>query len=553
MATSSSSPELQAIPKRAARHLTLADDGIRFVDAPATADRPGVWLEAFRAAITNGRAVSHEVSGYIQEALGQLRSEDFTADEADRRLLLDLLTPRTGLSQRLSEMAGCGLLDRLFPELATIHRRSPADLYGRVGPGTHALAAVRRLESLRQPATTSRARFAALLEEIASPELLTLALLLHDPGTRRESIQSREAVRLAQPVLDRLELPASAVESVRFLIRYHRQMARVAFRRDAADPGVVARFAELVASEELLKMLCLQTLATLDAASADGLTAWKEDRLWRLYAEAGTCLALGPAEDTTGADEAVIAVAAAGRPDDISEAELNAFVSGLPRTYVAVFGVDRIYAHTRAARGLGADEVHAALESRGDAWELTLITADRPALFATVTVALACFGLDVHRARILRTDPGLALSIFEFTDAQAFLYQARGATRQLHATVEAALAGTVDPAALLRERAQEHYYPARRPSIGTVTVANDGADDATLVVVAADEGPSLLPRLGRVVGEAGCRVELALSSADRGQIVDVLHVTKEGRKLSEPDGQALQQELERILRTVDGW
>jgi [protein-PII] uridylyltransferase len=544
--------ELQAVPRRAARHLTLAADGVRFVDADAVSARPAVWLEAFRAAILNGRAVSHEVSAYIRENIGQVSTEDFAADEADRQLLLDLLTPRPGLSQRLAEMSECGLLDLIVPELATIHRRAPVDPYGRVGNATQALQAIRRLEALRQPATPGRTRFASLLEEVAAPELLVLTLLLHDPGTRREPVPSREAVREAQPALDRLELPTSGVEVVRFLIRYHRQMARVAFRRDAADPAVVARFAALVSSEELLKMLCLQTLATLEAASPDGLSAWKEDRLWRLYAEASTCLAIGHADEGSAAREAVMAVAMAGRPDDIPESELDSFVSSLPRTYVSVFGVDRIYAHARAARDMTSDDLHVTLESRGDTWELSLVTPDRSALFASATAVLAYFGFDVHRARVITTESGLALAAFEFTDPDSFLVQTRGATRQVHATLEAALSGTVDIDELLRERAETNGFPARRPAIGSVAVSNDGAEDATMIVMAADEKLGLLHRLGRVVADAGCRVELSLSSIDRGQAVDVLHITRDRQKLSEPDGQALQQALERTLRSADG-
>jgi UTP:GlnB (protein PII) uridylyltransferase len=298
-------------------------------------------------------------------------------------------------------------------------------------------------------------------------------------------------------------------------------------------------------------MLVLQTLASLDAASPDGLSAWKEDRLWRLYVETSTCLAVGPADDGSAAREAVLAVALAGRPEDIDEVELNAFVSGLPRTYVSVFGVDRNYAHARAARGMTADELHAPLESRGDTWELMVVTPDRPSLFATTISGLAYFGFEVHRARVLTTDAGLALATFEFTDADGFLTQTRGATRQVHATLQAALGGTVDIPELLRERDQSNGFPARRPAIGSVSLSPDGAEDATMVVVVADEALGLLPRLGQVVAEAGCRVELSLSSIDRGQAVDVLHVTRDRRKLSEPDGQALQEALERTLRTPD--
>ena len=49
----------------------------------------------------------------------------------------------------------------------------------------------------------------------------------------------------------------------------------------------------------------------------------------------------------------------AGRPDDISEAELTQFLEGLPRRYLQLFGLATIYRHVRLARDIRRDEVHA--------------------------------------------------------------------------------------------------------------------------------------------------------------------------------------------------
>ena len=65
--------------------------------------------------------------------------------------------------------------------------------------------------------------------------------------------------------------------TVEFLIREHLQMSQVAFRRDSEDPHVVASFADLVGTEEHLKLLCLMTLVDIGAVSPDTLTPWKED------------------------------------------------------------------------------------------------------------------------------------------------------------------------------------------------------------------------------------------------------------------------------------
>ena len=47
-------------------------------------------------------------------------------------------------------------------------------------------------------------------------------------------------------------------------------MSQVAFRRDFDDPHVVKQFADLVGTEERLKLLCLMTLADVGAVNPGG-------------------------------------------------------------------------------------------------------------------------------------------------------------------------------------------------------------------------------------------------------------------------------------------
>ena len=86
-------------------------------------------------------------------------------------------------------------------------------------------------------------------------------------------------------------------------------------------------------TEELLKMLCLMTLVDVEAVSSTTLTPWKEELLWRLYVDTYNHLTLGYADELVQSDPAGLAVVIAGRPDDISEAELTQF---LERTAAAI-------------------------------------------------------------------------------------------------------------------------------------------------------------------------------------------------------------------------
>src|SRR5262249_15125114 len=150
------------------------------------------------------------------------------------------------------------------------------------------------LEHLATRAVKGRERFAALLDDLVHPELLVLSLLYHDVGKWSDQDEHvGESGRMATAMMQRLQLADDAMALVEFLIGHHTQMSRIAFRRDTEDPEIVRQLADLVGIEERLKMLCLLTLADVDAVSPDTLTPWREELLWRLYVDTYNHLTLG--------------------------------------------------------------------------------------------------------------------------------------------------------------------------------------------------------------------------------------------------------------------
>src|SRR5207249_6799136 len=210
------------------------------------------------------------------------------------------------------------------------------------------------------------------------PELLVLSLLFHDVGKWRDEDHVEESVRMALEMMRRLELPEESIALVEFLIRHHTRMSLVAFRRDSEDPEIVRQLADLVGIEERLKMLCLLTLVDVEAVNLDTLTPWREELLWRLYVDTYNHLTLGYGDDLIARDQADLVELLAGRPTDVSEPEIRRFLEGLPRRYLQLFSRDAIYRHVQLSRDITPDEVHVSLEQKGSAWELTVVTMDKP-------------------------------------------------------------------------------------------------------------------------------------------------------------------------------
>jgi len=528
-------------------HLALGVDGVRFVDPARAVGQPLIWLEAFEVAIAQGQPVSEEVQTCIQENVGRYTADYFMATREARARLRAMLVPREGLSARLGEMLECGLLGAIFPEFERIHGRVIRDFYHKYTVDEHTLLTIRNLESLWHPSSASRARFSSILNEVRAPELLTLALLYHDVGKWRDEDHATESVRLAGPMLARLQLGEEDRNAVEFLIRQHLAMSKVVFRRDFGDPDTVGEFAALVGSEELLKMLCLMTLVDIEAVAPGTLTPWKEDLLWRLYVDAYNHLTLGYADELIQKDQADRARVLSECPDDLTEEEVSRFLDGLPRRYLSVFGVAAIYRHVRLARGLRADEAHLSLEKRDAIWELTVAALDKPYLFSNIAGVLAYFGMDIHRGQAMTTPDRLVLDVFEFSDEEGFLRQNAGARDEMSRVLKSVIAGASDIRALLRGR--EHSLAGRRRrEVGTrIQLDNEHSRRYSVLEIVTDDAPGLLYRISRAISDQGCDVDLVLISTEGRKAIDVLHVTKRGRKLDDGDQQALRQELERTL------
>src|SRR5688572_22502472 len=185
-------------------NLGLSREGIRFLDPLQAARNPASWLSAFRLALENGTTVAEEALSCIQQHVDRYRADDFFPEAPDRAALLDFLRPRTGLYARLSEMHDYGLLGRVFPEFQAISWRVVRDFYHKYTVDEHTLLTIRNLERVSTTEEPYRRRFRNIAGELAHPELLVLALLLHDVGKWRDDDHTIESERMAREAVDRL-------------------------------------------------------------------------------------------------------------------------------------------------------------------------------------------------------------------------------------------------------------------------------------------------------------------------------------------------------------
>src|SRR6202521_2437921 len=424
-------------------------DGLIFLQRPENLSDPQLLFRTIRLIAQRGFKLSPAAEHQVEQAL-PLPASHLPKASDFWRFLQEILAD-SHAAEALRAMHSLHLLMMFLPELVGIDALAVRDSLHRFTVDEHTLQIIENLHALRQSKSKWDARYAVILHELEQPELLYLAILLHDTG-KAVALDNPipPSLAIAKACLERLALPAGDRETVILLNERHLDMG-AALRRDIYDPRTIAQFAETVGTPDRLKMICLFTHADIKAVSPETLSAWKAEDLWQLYT--GTASYLDRSVDErvhADANDEVLnhlrsLVPAAGK-------KLQTFLEGLPRRYLRTHPVDEILTHLEMSTRLGQDRVQLALKRTRHWYELTLVTTDRPFLFATVAGALAACGMNIGKAAAFSNQGGTVVDKFYFTDRFRTLEMNLPEWERFKGTVHAVLSGKQDLNRMLKER-----------------------------------------------------------------------------------------------------
>ncbi|MFY9647017.1 MAG: hypothetical protein WAK29_17695, partial [Terriglobales bacterium] len=181
-------------------------------------------------------------------------------------------------------------------------------------------------------------------------------------------------------------------------------------------------------------------------------------------------------------------------------------------------------------------------------YELTLVTRDRPFLFASVSGTLAAWGMNIVKANAFSNAAGVVVDTFCFTDRFKTLEMNLQEWDRLKKSIAAAVKGESDVAAMLRDRLKSEKADSTKVKIATQIEFDDGCSaNSTLLEVLTQDRPGLLYRMCSQLSQHECNIEIALIETEGQMAIDVLYLTSRGAKLSAERqaslGRALREEL----------
>jgi [protein-PII] uridylyltransferase len=440
---------------------------------------------------------------------------------AASRVFLDILSRPANLFVTLQKMADLGILAWFLPEFKGLLDLIPYDPSHDHTVGQHTILIVKHLEALLSSDSEEDAEMRRAMDDLAHPEQLMLAVLLHDSGKAVPGRPHAETgTVIAADVCRRLGLSEEAAANVCFLVENHLLMAETSRLRDLNLDETLRDFVEVVGDVDRLNMLYLLTYADTRAVGEGVWTQVKGRFLRELWQRAAAVLS---DEEPVGYDDAAVARARRRLLKDLSLEELPVedvaeHIQAMPAHYLLSQTLKQIALHIGFVRRVREGRPVVDFHGERDATytELTVCAYDdpQPGLLAKIAGALAAADVNVHGAQVVtrataRDRIALDTLLVDFRGRQL----SPGKRREAAANLTAVLTGTESVEALLAKRRKPGAATSPTAAAGggppRVSIQRDVSETLTLIELAAPDTVGTFYRFCDAISRLGWDIHSA--------------------------------------------
>ncbi len=505
---------------------------------PNLAQEPHRALELF----TLGAPPGAQALEWLRRALDGVEEIPWTEDV--RRTFLRLL--RVADAHTLEAADHAGVLARLLPEWDAVRCQPQHNVYHGFTVDAHLFNTVLAARGL--PASPDQLE-REVFEDVSDPDTLMIAALLHDVGKGTEEDHSVRGERIARSITQRMGIDRHRAELITWLVRHHLLLVEAATRRDLNDENFIVDVAARIGDAERLRLLYLLSVADGRATGPTAWSSWKAGLVSELFTKAVHVIERGElvtrdANELVRLRTAELYAGLARYP----AAQVEAHLKGISRAYILTFPVQtliRQFALMASPIGELDARGHAARTEEPGVYEYTVVTRDRPGLFARVSGVLSLHGMNIMSAQGYTRADGFALEVFQCTGA----YETEPDEerwRRVTADVQRALRGRLSIEARLAEKREVYARAAKsRPSAPKVILDNASSDFLTVVEVHAPDRVGLLYDICTAFAEVALDIHVAKISTYGQDVVDVFYVRdSDGQKVTDAEHIA---EIERAI------
>jgi [protein-PII] uridylyltransferase len=534
-------------------------------------DDPVRLIRVFRHCQQLGALPDFHLTALIRESLPLLTRRVLESPDANISFR-SILEEAGSVFPTLQLMHELGVLGRFIPAFDRLTCLVQHEFYHRYTADIHTLNAIRELDRIFTEAEPITLKYRAELHQTSDPTLLYVTLLLHDIG-KAAGIKnhSESGVRLAGPVLERLQFDPKSRELVAFVIKNHLIMARFWQRYNLDEPQSAIAFAELVGDAEKLRYLYAHTFCDARGTAASLWNGYKDTLHTTLFRVTLERLLLGDAVEQRNLErkQMIHKELITKQIPGISPEEIDAHFNLLPERYFLHTEPGEIALHIQMVNRLlksinEADSVSSLrpiVEWKDDLNRsltvVNVVTWDRAGLFYRLAGGFSVAGLNILGAKVISRSDHIAIDTFYVVEPGRGVVQSQRAMETFARTVEAALIQNRDlyPEIVAQaNRIAASRYTTESTALHssfppTVEVYHELAMQRTIIDIQAHDQIGLLYRLARVIYDHGFDITFARINTERGVALDTFYIEDANHQPVEDTSrlQALRDALAQII------